>query len=151
MSKRRVALYARISVERIEGESVSPERQLYLCRQLAEQKGWEVVGEYVDRGKSGWKNVERPQFDAMLRAVEAGKADAIMAYSLSRLGRRARKLLDLVEFLQEHGATLALYDQQVDTSTGQGRFFLGIVAGFAELEAEETSKKVRSAHKVAVE
>ncbi|WP_414702962.1 recombinase family protein, partial [Polaromonas sp. UBA4122] len=46
----RAALYARISTDR-----QSTENQLRELRQAAERLGWEVVGEFVDKGISGAK------------------------------------------------------------------------------------------------
>lgn len=52
-----VALYARCSAH-----DQKADLQLDALRQLAEQRGWKVVGEYVDLGISGSKD-RRPQLD----------------------------------------------------------------------------------------
>jgi site-specific DNA recombinase len=147
----RVGIYTRISLDR-EGDSFSPERQERLCRQLAEARGWEVVRVETDRSKSGWKKgTKRPGFDALLRAVDRREVDVVMAYSLTRLGRRTVDLLELLEYLRERGAALALYDLNIDTSTAIGQMFYSFVAGMAQLEAEQTSERVKSYNRVAAE
>lgn len=147
----RVGIYTRISLDR-DGDSFSPERQETLCRQLAEARGWTVVRVETDRSKSGWKKgVKRPGFEALLRAVDRREVDVVMAYSLVRLGRRSIGLLELLEYLRERGAALALYDLNIDTSTAVGQMFFTIVAGFAQLESEQTSERVKSYMKVAAE
>ncbi len=145
----RAGIYTRISQDR-EGDSFSPERQEKLCRQLAEARGWEVVRVETDRDKSGWKkNVQRPGFEALLAAVDRRELDVVMAYSLVRLGRRSIQLLELLEYLRERGAALALYDLNIDTSTAVGQMFFTFVAGMAQLEAEQTSERVKSYNKLA--
>jgi DNA invertase Pin-like site-specific DNA recombinase len=147
----RAIVYTRISLDRT-GESLSPDRQEYLCRQQAEAKGWRVVESVGDRDRSGWKRgVARPGFDRIEQAVRGGEVDVVLAYSLSRLGRRASSLLAFAELLQDHKVGLSLVDQGIDTTTPGGRMFFTILAGFAEMEAETTSERVKSAHSVAAQ
>ncbi len=57
----RVAIYARVSTD---GQSVKA--QLEALRQVADQRGWEVVREYTDSGISGAKGRDqRPALDAL--------------------------------------------------------------------------------------
>ena len=51
----RVALYARVSTARDQ----DPELQLHDLRRVAQQRGWDVAGEYVDIGQSGAKDRDR--------------------------------------------------------------------------------------------
>ena len=149
---KRVAIYSRISVDK-DGKSLSPDRQNQLCRQLAEARGWEVLNPpFEDRDKSGWRaGVKRSGWNALLATVRRGEVDVVMAYSLSRLGRRTRDLLALSDLLNDHGVALVVYDTNIDTTSPSGRVFFTIVAALAELEAEQTSVRVASAHKVAAE
>mgnify|MGYP001344709861 CR=1 FL=1 len=61
----RVALYARVSTDK-----QSTENQLRELREVAVRLGWNVVGEFVDRGISGSKGPkDRPHLAALLRGV----------------------------------------------------------------------------------
>ncbi len=95
------------------------------------------------------RGAARPGFDRVEQAVRDGDVDVVMAYSLSRLGRRASGLLRFSEPLQDHKVGLALVDQGVDTTTPSGRMFFTVLAGFAEMEADTTSDRVKSADSVA--
>lgn len=53
MKTERVALYARVST--LVGQS--PEMQLVELREYAGRRGWNIVGEYVDHGVSGTKEI----------------------------------------------------------------------------------------------
>lgn len=57
---KRAVLYARVSTPDQRVES-----QLYDLRKLAEQRGYQVVREFCDRGISGSK-ARRPGLDAMM-------------------------------------------------------------------------------------
>lgn len=51
----KVAIYARVSTLKDQ----DPQLQVDELRQVAEQRGWTVVGEFVDRGVSGSKDAGR--------------------------------------------------------------------------------------------
>ena len=147
----RAIIYTRISLDRT-GESLSPDRQETLCRAQAEAKGWAVVEVTGDRDRSGWKRgVERPGFDRVEQAVRDREVDVVMAYSLSRFGRRAVGLLEFAELLKDHDVGMSCVDQGIDTTTASGKMFFTILAAFAEMESETTSTRVKSAHLVAAQ
>lgn len=128
-SEPRVALYARVSTL---GQGQDPEVQLQPLRRLAEQRGWQVIGEFVDIGVSGAKE-SRPQLDKLMLAAKAGELDVIAVYKFDRFARSTRHLLGaLDEFRQSHVDFVSL-TESVDTSTPVGRMvftFLGAVAEF---------------------
>jgi DNA invertase Pin-like site-specific DNA recombinase len=137
---RRVALYARVSTT-----GQTPENQLRELRDAAERMGWHVVGEFVDHGISGAKSrKDRPQLDAMLKAVARKEFDIVAAWSVDRLGR---SLIDLVEFLKElHsiGIDLYLHQQGINTTTPAGKALFGMMGVFAEFEREMIRERVMS-------
>jgi site-specific DNA recombinase len=70
---KRAALYARTSRT---GQHIDV--QLEQLRQVARQRGWEIVSEYIDDDVSS-RRKHRPQFEKMLKAAEAGKLDLVVA------------------------------------------------------------------------
>ncbi len=86
---RRAVLYARKSKNVGDGQSKSVSDQLDDCRRYAEGKGWEVVAELKDDGKSGatlaWQ--KRPEFAQAVEIFEAGGADTFVTLWTSRLSR----------------------------------------------------------------
>lgn len=137
---RRVALYARVSTDR-----QSTETQLRELREAAGHLGWEVVGEFVDRGISGSKGrKDRPQLDALLRGVSRKSFDVVAAWSVDRLGR---SLVDLVGLLQEvhsTGIDLYLHKQGMNTTTPSGRAMFQMMGVFAEFERAIIQERVRA-------
>lgn len=65
----RLGLYTRISVDP-NGTSDATERQEDACRSWAERNGHECTRLYTDRDISGYKDVQRPGFAAVLASVE---------------------------------------------------------------------------------
>ena len=140
MKTKRVALYARVSTDR-----QATDNQLNELRLVAQRMGWEVAGEYVDRGISGAKGRDqRPQFDAMLTAATKREVDVIAAWSVDRLGR---SLQHLVAFLDEiHGKRVDLYlhQQGIDTTTAGGKALFQMCGVFAEFEREMIRERVNA-------
>jgi DNA invertase Pin-like site-specific DNA recombinase len=64
----------------------SPERQRSTTLPYARQRGYDVVGEYVDLGMRGWDQ-NRPDFQRLLLDALAGKFEVIVVDDLSRLSR----------------------------------------------------------------
>jgi DNA invertase Pin-like site-specific DNA recombinase len=136
----RAALYARVSSDR-----QSTENQLRELRQAAERLGWEVAGEFVDRGISGAKGrKDRPQLDALLKGVARKDFDVVASWSVDRLGR---SLIDLVNMLQElhsTGVDLYLHQQGINTTTPAGKALFGMMGVFAEFERGMIQERVRA-------
>lgn len=87
-----VALYVRLSKEdeKKEGQkeeaSESIQNQLSLLTAFSKKHGLDVFDTYIDDGWSG-TNFDRPNFQRMLAAIEAGKVNMVVTKDLSRLGR----------------------------------------------------------------
>lgn len=76
----------------------------------------------------------RPQLDKMREQLRSG--DTIVITRLDRLGRSTKDLLNLVSDLQELGVNLEVLEQNINTSTPEGKLFFTLVASFAEFERE---------------
>lgn len=82
-----VALYIRLSKEdENEGPSESVTNQKSLLNEFVQQRHLYVYDTYIDDGWSG-TNFERPEFQRMIRDIEAKKVNMVITKDLSRLGR----------------------------------------------------------------
>ena len=88
-------MYLRISQDRA-GDGTSIDRQRDDCQKLAAARGWTITEEFVDRDVSAYSAKPRPQFEALLKAIEAKEFDALVAYHPDRLMRRPFDLERLV-------------------------------------------------------
>jgi DNA invertase Pin-like site-specific DNA recombinase len=141
----RVAIYARVSTD---GQSVNA--QLADLREVSDRRDWEVVHEYIDKGISGVKGRDkRPALDAMLKAATRGEFDMVAAWSVDRLGRSLRHLVNGLSDLEAVGVDLYLHKQGLDTSTCSGRAMFGMMGVFAEFERDIIAERVRAGLKVA--
>jgi DNA invertase Pin-like site-specific DNA recombinase len=139
------AAYLRRSVSKDPSKEVSREAQEAACRRMA---GGAPVALYIDWGLSGG-TARRPEYQRLRADVEAGRISAVVSYSVSRIGRNARELLDFLEACKAHGVTVTT--EAEGTIGGRGAFadfMLLIMAGLAQLERELASERTLAAHAV---
>lgn len=76
--------------------------------------------------------MSRPEFDRALEFLRHG--DTLVVTRLDRLGRSTKDLLSISELLDTQGVILRVLEQNIDTSSAEGRLFVTIVGAFAEFE-----------------
>lgn len=134
----RVALYARVSTR---DKDQDPEVQLRDLRRMAEQRGWAVVGEYVDHASG--KTTSREALDRLMVDARGGKLDLIAFWRLDRFGRSRADLIDMLETLTSWNVGfVSLKDGDFDTTTATGRLVVRILAVLAQFESELTGERV---------
>ncbi len=130
MTKRRVAIYTRVSTD---GQTVS--NQLRELRAVAKRHGWRVVKEFNDKGISGANGREkRPGFDALCKGAVRRDFDLVMAWSVDRLGRSLQHLVSFLSDIHANGVDLYLHQQGIDTTTPTGKAMFQMCGVFAEFE-----------------
>lgn len=137
MAKKNCYIYTRVSTAaQIEGYSL--EAQQERLHQFADYKGFRIVGEYCDAGKSGKSIKGRPEFLKMLDDISSEKDDisAILVFKLSRFGRNAADILKSIQLLQDYDIDLICVEDGIDSSTAGGRLTLTILSAVAEIERE---------------
>lgn len=143
---RRVAAYLRVSTDDQRESGLGLDDQRMRCQAMATVKGWPAPTLYVDEGLSGTKEAkDRPALAQLLADVRVGQVDAVIVLDLSRLARRTRLVLDLVEEMTHCGATLVSCKESLDTTTPQGQFVLTIFAALAQLERDLIAQRTKGA------
>jgi len=93
-------------------------------RALAEAHGIEIVAVYVDDGISASYLQDRPNWGQMLRDIQAGDLDVLLAQSEDRFTRQVGEKEALMLACVGSGVTwLTTNDGQVDPATADGDFF----------------------------
>jgi site-specific DNA recombinase len=119
----RAAPYARISKED-EGNVDNTDIQLDECSVWITEQGHELIGPYVDDNISAYSNARRPDYERLLRDVEANKIDIIVCTEPSRLNRNLRNSINLIALAYttdlQHIAVTDPERQGFDLSTRSG-------------------------------
>jgi DNA invertase Pin-like site-specific DNA recombinase len=119
-----------------------PETQLLDLRQMAAQRGYEIVHEYTDR-ISGVK-AKRPGLDAMMSDARRGRFDVVLVWACDRIARSTRHFLDVLDDLNRIGVEFVSFREQIDTGGPLGRAIVVIIGAIAELERNLIIERVRA-------
>ena len=136
----RVGLYPRVSGHEQEDNYSIPE-QIDRMKKYCESKDWMVHKIYTDSGYTG-SNMDRPGLQDMIKDCESGKIDMVLVYKLDRLSRSQKDTLYLIEdVFEKHNVGFASMTENFDTSTPHGKFIIGILSVFAQLEREKIKER----------
>jgi DNA invertase Pin-like site-specific DNA recombinase len=124
---KRIAIYARVSTA-----DQHPETQLLDLRQMAKQRGYEIVHEYTDM-ISGAKS-RRPGLDQLLADARRYRFDVVLVAAFDRLARSVRHFLEVLDELNRLGIEFVSLRENIDTGGPLGRAMVVIVGAIAELE-----------------
>jgi site-specific DNA recombinase len=136
----RTVIYVRLSVHRgVSDPSTSPQGQEEACRAYCAAQGWHVSEVVKDLDVSGAAGLKRPGLE---RLREIG-AERVVFLKIDRI---ARNVADFLALAREF--TLVSVKDNLDLSTGTGRFVATILAAFAELERDMIAGRVKDARAV---
>jgi site-specific DNA recombinase len=142
----RCAIYRRLSQDR-DGEGENVEIQRVECTEYAQQRGWQIVGDFCDDDVSAsrYSTRPRPRYEAMVSAVRAGQVDAVLVTEMPRLYRRLEELLELIR-LAETTPLRRIQPTEgdgYDLSTGEGIHNAVAAVNNAILESRKTSDRTK--------
>lgn len=137
----KIAIYARKSVYR--QDSVSIETQIDECKRfIGSDNSIEI---YQDEGFSG-KNTERPDFQRMINDVEYGLIKKIVVYKLDRFSRNIMDFHNVYQILENHNCSFESVLEGFKTNSSSDRFFMRLLADFAQMERENISQRVKDSY-----
>ena len=134
------AVYARVSTSQQTTRSQEPDLNRWLAAQDPETLG--KVGWYHDTATG--KNMDRPGWQKLQRAIDAGRVKQLVVWRLDRLGRTASGLCKLFDDLQAKKVRLVSLKDSVDLETPAGRLIANVLASVAAYETEIRGERVKA-------
>ncbi len=134
---KRAALYLRVSTV-----DQHPETQLHDLRQMASQRGFQIVAEFTDR-ISGTK-AKRPGLGQMMTGARRGQFDIVLVWASDRIARSTRHFLEVLDELNRLNIEFVSFREQIDTGGPLGRALVVIIGAIAELERNLIVERVRA-------
>lgn len=141
--------YVRVSTEEQARGGVSLAAQEERLKAYYSMTGLEAVEVIREEGVSGSKPLAaRPGGERLLKLLAQKKVKHVAALKLDRLFRDAEDAIRQTKAWDRAGIALHLVDmggQALNTATAKGRFFLSMMAAFAELERNLISERTATA------
>ncbi|MGB4984686.1 MAG: recombinase family protein [Erysipelotrichaceae bacterium] len=137
----KVFIYIRVSTEKqvIDGNGLDMQRNelVKFCR----QKNYEIVGEYIDKGKSALKN--RPQYNQMIEDVFVKSVKRVVAYKRDRLIRDVLDLYEIILILTDryHCVIETVKDGAITMDNANETFLQTILSAKDRLECQQVSER----------
>ena len=139
----RVALYVRVSGQEQAIKGLSLEAQQESLEEYARERGWVIVGVYIDAAKTARKSLgKRTNFLRMLESVKQDNVDLILFTRLDRWFRSVADYYKVMEILDAHNCGWLTTQEQYDTTTAGGRLYINLRLSIAQNEADLCGERI---------
>ena len=135
----KAVIYARYSSHSQREESI--EGQLRRCYEYAEQNGFTVVGEYIDRAITG-KTDDRADFQRLIKDSENHNFTVVLVYALDRFARNRYDSAFYKRQLKKNGVKVYSATQQISEAP-EGILLESMLEGLAEYYSENLSQNIK--------
>ena len=133
-------IYARFSSHGQNEQSI--ESQIRTCKEFADSKGYNVIGIYSDKAKTG-TNDKRPDFQRMMKDAQSGTFRYIIVYMMDRFSRNRRDSIMYKEMLKEKYGIKVLSALEPISDDEGGEFYEMFLEWNAEKYSKRLSKRIR--------
>ena len=133
----RAGLYARVSTQ----DQQTLPMQSRAMREYAARRGWTIAMQVKEIGSGASQRERREQ---LLEAARRREIDVVLVWRLDRWGRLVTDLLSTLQELDHLGVGFVSLTEALDLTTPAGRAMAGLLAVFAEFEAEILRERVRA-------
>ncbi len=140
--KERVAIYARVSTSNEEQETSYELQVNELIKSIESNPSYELTCVFADK-ESGLDTKNRPSFNQMMELARKGGIDIIYTKSVSRFGRNAIEVPEVIRELRGLGVSVFFEKENISTRDFADEFLLNILSGVAEEESRQISSNLR--------
>jgi len=136
----KVVYYGRVSTEEKDQRLALQRQKEELEEYINSQLEWELVGSYIDEGKSGTSEQGRKQYQRLYDDLESDKFDIVVIKDISRLNRDTLNWYLFVDRLLKNEKKLYFYDVK-NYDRPDDALLIGVRALIAAQFSRDLSKK----------
>ena len=141
--KKKCGLYMRVSTEDQAREGFSLPEQKERLEAFCKFKGYEIVDYYEDAGISAKTGNHRPEFERLKNDIKAKRINTIVALKLDRITRSIYDWENLMTFLDENNAYLDCVNDEINTTSANGKMISRLLMSVSQNEIERTSERTK--------
>ena len=141
--KKKCGLYMRVSTEDQAREGFSLPEQKARLETFCEFKGYEIIDYYTDAGISAKTGNHRPEFERLKQDIKAKRVNTIVALKLDRITRSIYDWENLMTFLDENDAYLDCVNDEINTTSANGKMISRLLMSVSQNEIERTSERTK--------
>ena len=141
--KKICGLYQRVSTEDQTREGFSLSEQKERLEAFCKFKGYEIKDYYEDAGISAKTGNYRPEFDRLMEDIKSGRINTIVALKLDRISRSIYDWENIMTTLEEYDADLVCVNDDINTTSANGKMISRIMISVSQNEIERTSERTK--------
>ena len=141
--KKKCGLYMRVSTEDQAREGFSLPEQKERLEAFCKFKGYEIVDYYEDAGISAKTGNHRPEFERLKDDIKSKRINTIVALKLDRITRSIYDWENLMTFLDENNAYLDCVNDEINTTSANGKMISRLLMSVSQNEIERTSERTK--------
>ncbi len=141
--KKKCGLYMRVSTEDQAREGFSLSEQRERLETFCKFKGYEIIDYYEDAGISAKTGNHRPEFERLKEDIKSKRVNTIVALKLDRITRSIFDWENLITFLDENNAYLDCANDEINTTTANGKMISRLLMSVSQNEIERTSERTK--------
>ena len=141
--KKKCGLYMRVSTEDQAREGFSLPEQKERLEAFCKFKGYEIIDYYQDAGISAKTGNHRPEFERLKEDIKSKKINTIVSLKLDRITRSIYDWENLITFLDENDAYLDCANDEINTTSANGKMISRLLMSVSQNEIERTSERTK--------
>ena len=141
--KKKCGLYMRVSTEDQAREGFSLPEQKERLEAYCKFKGYEIVDYYEDAGVSAKTGNFRAEFERLKEDIKSKKINTIISLKLDRFTRSIYDWEELITFLDENEAYIDCVNDDINTTTANGKMISRLLVSVSQNEIERTSERTK--------
>jgi DNA invertase Pin-like site-specific DNA recombinase len=146
----RVVIFSRVSTQ-----AQDYQRQTEELLEYANKMGYSVEKVFEEKISGAKKNEERKELMAMMSFIKSNRIEKVLTWELSRIGRNAVQVLQVIEMLNESEISLYIKNYNLETLNSNGtinplsQFMVQILNSVNEMERQTIVQRLRSGYSAA--
>lgn len=143
----RVVIFSRVSTQ-----AQDYQRQTEELLEYANKMGYSVKKVFEEKISGAKKNEERKELMAMMSFIKSNQIEKVLTWELSRIGRNAVQVLQVIEMLNEAKISLYIKNYNLETLNPNGtinplsQFMIQILNSVNEMERQTIVMRLRSGY-----
>ena len=133
----------RVSTEDQVREGFSLPEQKERLEAYCKFKGYEIIDYYQDAGISAKTGNYRPEFERLKADIKSKKINTIISLKLDRFTRSIYDWEELITFLDENDAYIDCVNDDINTTTANGKMISRLLVSVSQNEIERTSERTK--------
>lgn len=140
---KKVIGYVRVSSEIQKRKNNSIPLQKKKIKEYCSLNDFDLIDVYDDDGVSGMSIDKRNGFKSMVEFMKENKIDGIVVWSLSRLGRKMKDVVEFMDFLKSNNIGFFSIKENLSNDDKIGSLIMNILSSINEFEVEVIRERIK--------